>query len=248
MNTDSADLDMVANAIVTQGYILVPTTLMKKMLSQFGSLDDWPSFARSWERLIRDPYMADHGRYRLRRHAVFSAGRTGTPSRAPHRAHFQSLDYNSLNGGIERWFEPIEDATIASASMHAILDFCQHLFGALEPNANGWDIEVHQFRIEANAQELGRPTPEGMHRDGVDYVLVLLIRRENITSGTTQIRSDQRGPLQSFTLTQPADTALLDDRKAWHGVTAVKAIDPSKPAFRDVLVITFRIKPDTRSA
>jgi hypothetical protein len=35
--------------------------------------------------------------------------------------------------------------------------------------------------------EPGQPTPEGVHRDGVDYVLVLMVRRTNIAQGTTTI-------------------------------------------------------------
>ena len=33
---------------------------------------------------------------------------------------------------------------------------------------------------------------------------------------------------------------LVDDRRVAHGVTAVTPLDPALPAFRDVLVVTFR--------
>ena len=33
-------------------------------------------------------------------------GRTGS-ARKPHQPHYQSRDYNALNGGIARWFEPV---------------------------------------------------------------------------------------------------------------------------------------------
>ena len=105
-----------------------------------------------------------------------------------------------------------------------------------------WFVEVHQFRIEAQGFLAGKPTPEGMHRDGVDYVLVLLVHRRNIDSGTTMIGDDEQGFFSSFTLTEPFDSALLDDHRVFHGVTEVKAHDPNKPAYRDVLVVTFRQK------
>jgi len=103
-----------------------------------------------------------------------------------------------------------------------------------------WHIELHQFRIEARPGEVGQPTPEGMHRDGVDWVLVLMVRRENIASGETTIYDLVKRPLGSFTLTAPLDSALVDDSRVYHGVTAVTAIDPQLPAYRDVLVVTFR--------
>lgn len=79
-----------------------------------------------------------------------------------------------------------------------------------------------------------------MHRDGVDYALVLLIDRTNIKSGTTTVHDLNGNLLGSFTLTAPWDAALVDDARVKHGVTAVEAIDPSRAACRDVLVVTFK--------
>ncbi|WP_042696016.1 2OG-Fe dioxygenase family protein, partial [Azospirillum sp. B506] len=86
----------------------------------------------------------------------------------------------------------------------------------------------------------GRPTPEEMHRDGVDWVLVKLIRRENVSSGTTRIHDLAARPLGSFTLRHPLESAVVDDARVFHGVTPVEPIDPAIPAFRDVLVVTMR--------
>jgi len=36
------------------------------------------------------------------------------------------------------------------------------------------------------------------------------------------------------------DTALVDDDRVFHGVTALSRLDPALPAYRDVLVVTFR--------
>jgi hypothetical protein len=71
-------------------------------------------------------------------------------------------------------------------------------------------------------------------------VLVLMVRRENIASGETTIYDLFKRPLGSFTLTEPLDAALVDDSRVYHGVTPVTALDPRLPAYRDVLVVTFR--------
>ena len=39
---------------------------------------------------------------------------------------------------------------------------------------------------------------------------------------------------------RPIAAALVDDHRVMHGVTAVVPEDPARPAFRDVLVVTFR--------
>lgn len=212
---------------------------MRGLLEARGDLYDWEAFAESWNDLALDTYMADHGRYRRRRHAVFQATADNI-QRLPHQAHFQTLDYNSLNGGVERWFEPIKDEQASGPSLQTILSFCRDLFSSLATQVKQWQVEVHQFRIEASADAPGLPTPEGMHRDGVDYVLVLLIKRSNIASGTTMIGSLDGSLSSSFTLIEPFDSALVDDARAYHGVTAVEPINTNLPAYRDVLVVTFR--------
>jgi len=230
-------------AVERAGYAFVEASDMRTALARFGSLADWPAFAESWNDLEVDTYMGDGGRYRKRRFGVYAAERQGAIVRAPHQAHYQTLDYNTLNGGIERWFKPVTEEIGSGASMRTILEYCRALFGRLVPEAKKWHIEVHQFRIEAKTGEAGKPTPEGMHRDGVDYVLVLLINRRNIASGTTTVHDLDKRALGSFTLTDPLDAALVDDSRCYHGVTPVEPENPAQPAYRDVLVVTFKKRP-----
>jgi len=241
MNSPAAPRNAdLALALADQGHVFLQGWQMRPLLEGCGALSDWEAFADSWNDLALDPYMADGGRYRRRRHAVYAAHADGRIERQPHQAHYQSLDYNRLHGGIERWFEPLRPQVGAGASLQTLLRYCHALFGALAPEVRDWHVEVHQFRIEASAAEHGQPTPEGVHRDGVDYVLVLLVQRHNIASGTTTIHSPDGQPLGSFTLTAPFDATLVDDRRVYHGVTPVEPLDPSQPAWRDVLVLTFR--------
>lgn len=226
-------------ALRDQAYAFAHADEMRSALAAHGNLSDWQEFAESWNDLGLDTYMADQGRYRRRRHAVFEATADGI-QRLPHQPHFQTLDYNTLNGGIERWFEPIKDEQTESHSLKTILSFCRELFSSLASNVKQWFIEVHQFRIEASTDAPGLPTPEGMHRDGVDFVLVLLVKRNNIASGTTMIGSLDGSLSSSFTLIEPFDAALVDDARVYHGVTPVEPLVSDLPAYRDVLVVTFR--------
>jgi hypothetical protein len=228
-----------AGAMLRDGFAYLDSTGSRALLTRSGGLSDWDSFAASWNGMQRDTYMADGGRYRRRRHAVFSAAADGPIRRAAHQPHFQTVAYNKLNGGVARWFEPMPPGVGASESLGTILAATRALFDGLTPGRS-WHIELHQFRIEARPGEAGQPTPEGLHRDGVDFVLVLLIGRTNIEQGTTTIHDFDHHELGSFTLTQPLDAALVDDRRVFHGVTAVRPVDPALPAYRDVLVVTYR--------
>ena len=207
-------------------------------------LSDWEHFAASWNGLQLDTHMADGGRYRRRRYAVYRLGADGTLTRQLHQAHYQDVGYNPLNGGVQRWFEPVLPEVGEGASLRSLIGLCGTVFGPMAPRARAWHVEVHQFRIEARAGEAGQPTPEGPHRDGVDYVLVLLVARHNIEQGTTVVYDLQHRELGSFTLTHPFDAAFVDDARVYHGVTAVTPLDPSQPAYRDVLVVTLRAEKE----
>jgi hypothetical protein len=231
----------IAQIVAGSGYALVRAPEMAAVLETAG-LRDWERFSRSWDDLGVDAYMADGGRYRRRRFACFRATAEGI-ARKPHQPHYQSRDYNPLNGGIQRWFEPVTEVVGAHPALHAILTTCHALFDRLTPpplRPDAWHVEIHQFRIEARSGQEGRPTPEGMHRDGVDWVLVLLVSRVNISSGETSIGDLAKHPLGSFTLTEPLDSAVTDDNRVHHGVTPVIPLDPAQPGHRDVLVVTFR--------
>lgn len=220
--------------------MFVPGADMRPWLEAAASLNDWDRFCASWEDMPEDSFMADGGHYRRRRHAVYQLSRDGDAQRQAHQPHYQSRDYNPLNGGVQRWFEPIDAAVGGGPSLTTILKFCAQCFGQLAPGVAAWRCEVHQFRIEPGPGGAGQPTPEGMHHDGVDYVLVLLIQRRNIVSGTTSIRTPDGRDLGSFTLTKSCDAVLLDDARVLHGVTPVEAQDPALNACRDVLVVTLR--------
>ena len=239
MTSAASDAKRLGDSIGRDGFVFAGADAFRPLL---GSLPDWKAFAGSWNDLRLDAHLPDGHRYRRRRHGTFLA-RTGARDfrREPHQPHYQGLEYNKLVGGIERWFEPIEPAVADGATFRAIVGFGLELFGSLGP-AVEWHIEAHQFRIEARPDAAGLPTPEGVHRDGVDFVIVMLVDRVNIESGTTTVHALDGRELGSFTLTVALDAALVDDTRVMHGVTAVRPLDPGRPAWRDVLVVTYRAR------
>lgn len=249
MNVSAAvhELDHTLLALGSEGFCFLPRAQALALLPAQVDVG-WEAFARSWSGLGLDEHMADGGRYRRRRHAVFAASRARGIERLRDAPHYQALHYNRLNGGIERWFQPILPDIADSAAFRALSEFAHALFSKLAPEVERWQIEAHQFRIEALPGQPGQPTPEGVHRDGVDYVLVALVDRHNIHEGTTTIHAADGTQLGAFTLTEALDIALVDDQRVWHGVTAVEPLDPDAPAWRDVLVLTFRRAEAVRSA
>ena len=239
----------VAAHLGQRGFAFVDGAVVRAMLGEAG-LADWDGFARSWADLVPDRFMADGGTYRKRRYACFKATKDGL-WRLPPQPHYQTLANNPLNGGIERLFAPVEDRIALHAANRATVEACRRVFETADPTVGeprAWRVEMHQFRIEAHPEVNGQPTPEGLHRDGVDWVLVLMIRRSNVEGGVTTITDAARRPVAEASLSEPLDASLVDDRRVFHGVSSLAPLDPSRPAWRDVLVLTFRAEPDGERA
>lgn len=202
---------------------------------QSSALDLLPPF---WNDLPPDTHLRDGGRYRRRRHACYVV-EGGTVQAVPHRAHWQPLEYNALHGGIERWFEPIDPALSALPVWSALLRALGARASALR-GPRAWFVEAHPFRIDTTGG-IGRPTPEGAHRDGVDLVAVILIARHGVKGGETRV-FDADGPAgMRFTLTEPWTALLLDDARVIHESTPIQPQDPGAPGgYRDTLVVTLR--------
>ncbi len=231
----------ISKDIARDGYAFRTGKEMRAIMQTRG-LNAWPTFASSWNNLGLDIYMADGGRYRRRRFAAFTAA-NGAVARKPHQPHYQSRDHNPLNGGLERWFMPVAESVAANGFTRGILGLCTHLFNVASEAETAhppWHVEMHQFRIEARSHGTGFPSPEGPHRDGVDWVCVMLVNRNNVSSGVTKIYGQDQTPLGEFTLTDPLDAVFLDDRRVFHGVTSITPLDSSVQARRDVLVLTFQ--------
>ncbi len=238
---------LIADVIESLGeddFVFVEAEQATEMLSTIATMPvgDDPVFLDSWNHLEHDQYMADGGRYRKRRHATYAIDHAGATARLmPYQPHHQTVDYNPLNGGVARYFAPILDDLHHSVTLAALLEFGASVFGQISGNGQ-WHIELHQFRIEARDGKLGKPTPEGVHRDGVDFVIVVMIKRVNIDSGATTIYDLDNQLVGEFTLLDPFDMVLVNDRKLYHGVTPITQLDADAEAFRDVLVITFKQK------
>jgi hypothetical protein len=226
--------------LAARGFARVPGAVMAGLLGEAARAEVLAPFFASWNRLETDAFMRDGGRYRRRRIANFSA-EPGVPGhvRGAHRPHFQSVVHNRLNGGVDRWFAPMEEAIGASAPLHALLDLGRAMAEALH-GAHPWFVEAHQFRIEAAAGAPGYPTPEGVHHDGVDFILITMVARTNLTGGETVIEDEAGRRLAQFVLSDPLDTAMVDDPRVKHGVTPVAPADPALPSCRDVLVLTWK--------
>ena len=190
-----------------------------------------------WLDLPPDPHLRDGGRYRRRRHGCYIVDGEDVAA-APPRAHWQPVEYNALHGGIERWFEPLAPGLSRHAAWPRLLAGLARVASGLR-GSQRWFVEAHVFRIDTT-DGIGRPTPEGAHRDGVDLVAVVMVERQGVKGGETRV-FDARGPQGvRFALAEPWSVLLLDDERVIHETTPIQPLHPQRPGWRDTLVLTCR--------
>ncbi|VWX62134.1 conserved hypothetical protein [Burkholderiales bacterium 8X] len=227
--------ERLVTALKQDGYaVLSPQGLAQGLDLQEAELE---ALRPGWQRLPPDEYLKDGGRYRTRRHACYTVD-NGQLDQVPHRAHWQPLEYNALHGGMQRWFAAVEASTLVLPAWQRIMKGIASLASELR-GPQRWYLEAHQFRIDT-ASGIGRPTPEGAHRDGVDLVAVMLVGRHNIKGGETRVfeASGRRG--ERFTMTEPWTLLVLDDLRVIHESTPIQPTVEGHQGWRDTLVVTCR--------
>ena len=180
--------------------------------------------------LPQDPYIK--GRYRTRRLSRFILSGEEL-IKLPHGYLYQSKDYNRLVGDVKREFAELSDRLI-------VLDNFQQLIRAfsdsckLHPEA---EIGVHQIRTTCTPNNFGNPAPEGIHRDGTNFIGIFAVSRNNIQGGATHLYTAKKEKPVFSKVLNPGDLLLVNDREFYHFTTPIKP-ESNEVGTRDVFVLT----------
>ncbi|RCJ38380.1 hypothetical protein A6770_13620 [Nostoc minutum NIES-26] len=177
-----------------------------------------------------DPYIK--GDYRLRRLSRFIVSGDRV-IKLPHGYLFQPKEYNPLVGDIKREFTELDDGLVE-------LDIFKHLVLAfsdsckLHPEA---EIGAHQIRTTCSPDNMGNPAPEGIHRDGTDFIGIFSVDRENIQGGETHLYTAKKEKPVFSKILNPGELLLVNDHDFLHFTTPIKP-EIEAQGTRDVFVLT----------
>ena len=225
----------------------------------------WSAFRTlrlSFNDLAVDLQTEDHRPVRLRRFANFDVDIRD--DNAFHVTDTQTTtfqqDVNDFRN-VERTFAPMLPTTTTDPKfLHilgqvAALTKLQLRYSTNEPNniASSLNVSVHQVRLIAYpdtpcsrpAQPPTSNAPEGIHRDGADYIVsAFVMNRHNICGGETVVYNnneyeDQPAEELYRTTLEPGTLFFQDDRQLWHDVTPLYAAKTEPPhtwlGYRDLL-------------
>jgi hypothetical protein len=187
----------------------------------------------SYHRVPLDEYMAHGTRYkRFSQYKLTPKGGGDWEFELlPHRDYTAFRKFNPVAGGIHRKYQPLE------------VDFLPlvrwGIAGLELDESENWQINVHQNRSRATTEKPGELTPEGVHQDGHEYVMIAILRRHNVIGGETRLWRglDADEPFWHGTL-QPGQAVLLDDRAIAHDVSDILPADGTE-GYRDILITSF---------
>lgn len=230
------DLETQHYSLIRSSELSIPDTLRQ----------DWLSLAIDYASLPVDAYLPNNGKYRFRRYGRYYF----MPSSEellplPHEDYFQSTDINSVTGGIVRKFAPLSDTIFSNKFLQELIRFdFRHFPIAEQLKTEPWDVHVHLIRVTANAGESGHPTPEGMHKDGAEFVTVHLAELVNADGGAVTIYDNDKQELVSYQLDQVMDFYLFNDDMLWHKANPITPIDPAHQAVRSILTFDYHHAPN----
>ena len=236
------DIQVKLDAIVAlkkEGYYVTNLVSFDNKEPNYIYSQKYDEFKDSWNNLKLDNYMSDGGRYRYRRYSVVICYNCNELKYLPLEPHFQNETYNNLNGGVYRYYKSFKKNILEGFILKIIVNQCCSIFNNIICKNLNWRVECHQFRIISSSTQLASPTPEGKHRDGVDYVFIALIKRENIVGGMTKIYDNDNSCLFRRIL-QDQECIILDDFKVMHEVLSISSLSSKELAYRDALVLTFK--------
>lgn len=181
---------------------------------------------RGFDGIQQDPYCP--GEYRYRAATRFRRGERF--ERLPRVPLYQSGEYNPIQGygGLARHYPDLHDRLATAPALALVMQTWMEMIAD-----DVQTLSVHQIRTMTP----GEPVPEGKHRDGNDWVGLIVCRRHNLAPdcGVTRVWDRQERVIFEGIL-QEGEMISFDDRLTFHDTSKIVALDGQ--GWRDVLVLS----------
>lgn len=267
MTTMGLDAALAEIALIKERYIRDRAAFVRgghliEILSAFGSTpESVAAFQTVTEGLPPDPTLdfrkARNGRFCL-----------DTGKGLAYRTEFQPFvltaqeDFVRHDSGKLRNFAEIDAKTQLNPTFQALLVFKLLVVGemrivhrpGLDYDADKWVLTAFHTRTTSDAQHVGEPALEGVHSDGVDHTMTVLLGSRNMTedSAVTRIHDMRERNALRWSDVDPElaigrwkhhdflDTILIVDHERKHSVSTIMRQDTAQSARRDMLVLFTR--------
>jgi hypothetical protein len=176
----------------------------------------------------KDPYIQEGYRYKSLSRCRLNGSQI---EKQPHTPLFQNKMVNPVHGGRVRVYPEITNLHYAK---EVIL-----LFANTFRIDYSYEILVQAQRTKCTQEKIGITTPEGFHRDDIDFLAILCVNQYNILGSETQLL-DSQGNIIFKQILSPGEILLINDSQVLHYTSPITLKNPdfNDYGFRDVLIIS----------
>ena len=97
------------------------------------------------------------------------------------------------------------------------------------------NVYVHQVRQMVTKNNISHNSPEGIHRDGCDYIVSAYIVNKFNVQGSNSIIYDENKKKIYDTILNENEGIYQEDKKLYHYVDEIKTMDDNYIGYRDIL-------------
>ncbi len=155
-----------------------------------------------------------------------------------------SLDYRQTT---ERRFKEMPES-LNCIDLQFILQGLSNELKAKNDEISFLNIIVHHTLVYCYKDQLGTNSPEGIHQDGMDYIVSALVaERKNIVGGKSIIYgSDMKTKIMETVLLSGQGILQPDkNTELWHEVTPIKCMEGYEKGYRSTIGFDITVmKPD----
>lgn len=150
---------------------------------------------------------------------------------------FLQGETNKLTGHIARPIEPTRSSTDMTPYIKWGFQQIQERF-PLDELEQEWLVNTHLIRTHALETKEGVPVPEGIHQDGVDFLIMGAVSRDNVKGGVSTVHRADDGPAIFETTLTPGQAILIDDSQLFHMASSVVP-ENGGTGYRDMILMGF---------
>lgn len=159
--------------------------------------------------------------------------------------HAMIFDENNIDYRLaERYFSELPEEAVDDNLM-GIIKFFAFKISKKHFHVKKIRVIVHHTQILTFPETSATNSPEGIHQDGMDYIIsALAVEVKNFTGGKSVIYgSDKQTPLVEVNL-KPGQGVFQPDRGTdlWHTVTPILSKDGVNPGYRSTVGFDFELR------
>lgn len=199
-------------------------------------------FKLSYNNLKIDEYIEDNNPpKRLRKYARYYATINNNFSIITYDANTVFNQSVNDSRSSTRIFSPIDKEYIYCSFILNLLNYSINNVKYFVPDIKKIQLDVHQVRNIIYPNSYSTNSPEGVHRDGCDFIIsAFVVNKINVNGGVSIIKNYDKTDHKYITL-KNGEGIFQEDRELWHYVTKLECNNNNYLGYRDIIGVDITV-------